>query len=91
MGIFFLIYFYDFSCQITVPLCSAFLERKWYAFDGKEMQGAECNMLIEHLLKGFFRDVKFSSIKVNLKWMKAELLDLKARGGSLKTFPCIKL
>lgn len=74
-----------------VPLCSEFLKRKWYAFDGKEMQGAECNALIEHLLRGFFREVKFSSIKINLQWVKRELLDLKERGGCLATFPCIKL
>lgn len=83
-------FFHCFPCP-TVPLCSEFLKRKWYAFDGKEMQGAECNMLLEHLLRGFFRDIKFSSIKVNLQWMKKELLDIKAKGGCLKTFPCIKL
>lgn len=74
-----------------VPLCKGFLSRKWYAFDGREMAGSESNSLLEQLLKGYFKDAKFSFIRSNLNWVETEISDLKARGGVLPTFPCIKM
>lgn len=72
-------------------MCKAFLSRKWYAFDGREVHGGESNSLLEQLLKGYFKDAKFSFIRSNLVWMETEISDLKAKGGVLPTFPCIKV
>lgn len=55
------------------------------------MQGAEFNSLLEQLLKGYFKDAKFSFIRTNLQWIEAEIGCLKLKKGLLKTFPCIKL
>lgn len=80
-----------FHWGVLVPLCKSFLSRKWYAFDGREMQGGESNSLLEQLLKGYFKDAKFGFIRSNLQWMQNELSSLLAKGGTLDTFPCIKL
>lgn len=78
-------------CFLSVPLCEAFLSRKWYAFNGREMQGGESNSLLEQLLKGYFKDAKFSFIRSTLQWMESEMAELKAKGGVLNTMPCIKM
>lgn len=74
-----------------VALCKTFLSRKWYAFDGREVHGGESNSLMEQLLKGYFKDAKFSFIRSNLQWMANETPDLTTKGGALVTFPCIKM
>lgn len=74
-----------------VPLCKTFLSRKWYSFDGREMHGGEFNSLMEQLLKGYFKDAKFSFVRSNLQWMHDELSSVLSKGGVLVTFPCIKL
>lgn len=55
------------------------------------MQGGEYNSLIEQLLKGYFKDAKYSFIRSNLQWIDHEASGLKAKGGALLTFPCIKM
>ncbi|XP_031621413.1 Fanconi anemia group D2 protein [Contarinia nasturtii] len=75
----------------VVTLCKGFLSRKWYSFEGREMQGGEYNSLLEQLLKGYIKDAKFSFIRSNLQWIETEINDLKTKGGSLITFPCIKI
>lgn len=74
-----------------VPLCKAFLSRRWFSFDGREMHGGEYNSLLEQLLKGYFKDSKFSFIRTNMQSIEEEINDLKTKGGQLKTFPCIKI
>lgn len=74
-----------------VPLCKSFLSRKWYAFNGREVQGGESNSLLEQLLKGYLKDAKFSFIRSTLHWMETEMPDLNAKGGVLTTMPCIKM
>lgn len=74
-----------------VPLCENFLSRKWYSFDAREVHGGEANSLMEQLMKGYFKDAKFSFIEANLQWIGSELSSLLAKGGILETFPCIKL
>lgn len=74
-----------------VPLCKTFLSRKWYSFDGREMNGGEFNSLMEQLLKGYFKDAKIAFVRSNLQWMSDELSGVLAKGGVLVTFPCIKL
>lgn len=75
----------------VVSLCQGFLSRKWYSFEGREMQGGEYNSLLEQLIKGYIKDAKFSFIRSNLQWIETEISDLKTKGGSLTTFPCIKM
>lgn len=75
----------------VVSLCNGFLSRKWYSFDGREMHGGEFNSLLEQLLKGYFKDAKYSFIRSDLTWIEAEICDLKTKGGTLRKFPCIKL
>lgn len=75
----------------AVPLCKGFLSRKWYSFEGRDMQGGEYNSLLEQLLKGYFKDSTFSFIRSNLQWVKTEINELDMRGGLLPTFPCVKM
>lgn len=80
------------NCKLlTVSLCNGFLSRKWFSFEGREMQGGEFNSLLEQLLKGYFKDAKYSFIRANLQWIESEASGLKTRGGNLLTFPCIKM
>lgn len=74
-----------------VALCKGFLSRRWFSFEGREMHGGEYNSLLEQLLKGYFKDAKFSFIRSNLQSIEAEINDLQTKGGQLKTFPCIKV
>lgn len=55
------------------------------------MQGGEYNSLLEQLLKGYLKNAKFSFIRSILQWIETETNDLKIKGGSLTTFPCIKM
>lgn len=83
--------FFFFPSYRSVPLCRGFLSRKWYSFVGREMQGGESNALLEQLLRGYFKDANFSFIRSHLQWIETEINDLKTKGGSLATFPCIKM
>lgn len=74
----------------TVILCKQFLSKTWHSFDGNEVRGAECNLLLDELLKGYFHDAKFSFIKRNVEWTMQEIKDLSGKKGILKTFPCFK-
>lgn len=84
-------YFKNSNVSFSVPLCKGFLSRRWYSFEGREMHGGENNSLLEQLLKGYFKDSKFSFIRSNLQSIEAEVSDLKIKGGKLETFPCIKV
>lgn len=83
--------FHDIFFTFLVSLCKGFLSRKWFSFEGREMAGGEYNSLLEQLLKGYFKDSKFSFIRSNLQSIAAEVNDLGTKGGKLATFPCIKL
>lgn len=74
-----------------VPLCTKFLSKKWYSFDGKEIHGNEYNLLLEQLLKGFFKDAKFSFIISQVQTVETEIKNMTSKGGVLKSMPCIKL
>lgn len=75
---------------LSVELCKEFLSRVWYAFDGTEERGTEYNTSLDDLLKGYFKNSKFSFINSNAQWILVESKDLNRKNDILRTFPCFK-
>lgn len=86
---------FHFSLKITqfpfsAKICEQFLSKDWYASDGSEARGVECNMLLDKLLQGYFHEAKFSFVRKQLTWIVEEIQDATGKSGFLKTFPCFK-
>lgn len=79
----------DEANEIMVTLCSNFLSKRWFAFEGGEERGLYCNILLDKLLKGYFKDAKLPMIRSTIKWVSAEINNLKKKNGCLTKFPLI--
>lgn len=78
------------TVDISVDLCYGFLSRRWYDQHGCEERSAQCNILLDELLNGYFKDAKLSFIRDHATWINTEI-DTFAKNNkkaAFKTFPC---
>lgn len=77
---------------ISVDLCYGFLTHPWYDQNGCEEYGALCNILLDELLIGYFKDAKLSFVRDHVTWINAELNTFvkNDKKATFKTFPCFK-
>lgn len=71
----------------VVEICNDLLERTWYSLDGKLERRADCNILLDELLKGLFHNADTSCVKNHIKMVFKEMTNLDLKDGVLKTFP----
>lgn len=72
----------------VVKMCKVFLTRRWFAFEGTQERGAQCNIQLDQLLRGLFREPSLRSYKHYLMKILDEIPRLKGKDDTLVTFPC---
>lgn len=80
----------DEGNQLVVSLCTKFLSKRWFAYEGGEEKGAHCNLMLDKLLRGLFKDAKLPMIRSTAKWVTSEIINLKKKNGCLRKFPLIQ-
>lgn len=73
--------------SLIVEICSDLLGRTWYSLEGKLERGADCNVLLNELLKGLFHNGDISFAKNQIKTVLKEMKNLDVKDGVLKSFP----
>lgn len=73
----------------VIDICLKFLSQKWYGFEGSLESGANCNILLDELLKGLFNNPSLSIVQTNAEVIVAESKLITSKNKSLKEFPCI--
>ncbi|XP_065371634.1 Fanconi anemia group D2 protein homolog [Calliphora vicina] len=71
-------------------LCRTLLCRKWFNYDGLLEKGAQCNIYLDELIKGFLRDSDFKRQREILRIVREESKSLNGKDSSLKSFPNFK-
>ncbi|XP_037821987.1 Fanconi anemia group D2 protein [Lucilia sericata] len=71
-------------------LCRILLCRKWFNYDGLLEKGAQCNIYLDELIKGFLRDSDFKRQREILRIVREESKALSGKDSSLKSFPNFK-
>lgn len=74
--------------KIVVKMCKVFLMRRWFTFEGTQERGAQCNIQLDQLLRGLFREPTQKSYKQYLTNILDEISRLKGKDDTLVTFPC---
>lgn len=70
-------------------ICHDFLSKQWYDQCGGEERGTQCNVMLDTLLRGYFKDRKFAFIRTHIDWIEAEVQEfLPNKNTAFKTFPC---
>lgn len=82
-------------CCVSVPsitgtLCRGLLCRRWFNYSGHLEKGAQCNIYLDELVRGFLRDSDFKRQSDILTVIRVECEALKKKDGALKSFPNIK-
>lgn len=72
----------------VVKMCKVFLMRKWFTYEGAQERGAHCNIQLDQLLRGLFREPTLQSYKQYLSKIINEISRLKGKDDTLVTFPC---
>lgn len=70
--------------------CTNMLRRKWYHYSGSVEKGAQCNIHLDELIKGFLRDSSFERQKDILLALRDECLLLNKKDMALESIPNIK-
>ncbi|GAB0092727.1 Fanconi anemia group D2 protein [Sergentomyia squamirostris] len=68
-------------------LSEELLSKRWYTVTGAIEKGGEFNVFLAELLKGVFRGVEFKQLSAQIVWIRREILLLKRRDDTLKTYP----
>lgn len=71
-------------------LCRTLLCRKWFNYEGLLEKGAQCNIYLDELIKGFLRDSDFKRQREILRIVREESKSLNGKDSSLKSFPNFK-
>ncbi|XP_073815806.1 fancd2 isoform X2 [Musca autumnalis] len=71
-------------------LCRTLLCRKWFNYEGLLEKGAQCNVYLDELVKGFLRDSDFKRQREILRAVSDECKHLNGKDTSLKSFPNFK-
>lgn len=71
-------------------LCRTLLCRKWFNYEGLLEKGAQCNVYLDELVKGFLRDSDFKRQREILRAVSDESKHLNGKDTSLKSFPNFK-
>uniref|UniRef100_A0A1I8ML88 Fanconi anemia group D2 protein n=1 Tax=Musca domestica TaxID=7370 RepID=A0A1I8ML88_MUSDO len=71
-------------------LCRTLLCRKWFNYEGLLEKGAQCNVYLDELVKGFLRDSDFKRQREILRAVSDESKHLSGKDTSLKSFPNFK-
>lgn len=66
------------------------LRRKWYHYTGSLEKGAQCNIHLDELIKGFLKDLSFERQKDILLSLKEECVLLNKKDLALQSIPNIK-
>uniref|UniRef100_A0A1A9WNL2 Fanconi anemia group D2 protein n=1 Tax=Glossina brevipalpis TaxID=37001 RepID=A0A1A9WNL2_9MUSC len=78
------------QAQDMRSLCRTLLCRKWFNYDGGLEKGAQCNVYLDELVKGFLKDSDFHRQREILRIVREESKHLKGKDCSLKSFPNFK-
>lgn len=80
----------SYTVDISVDLCYGFLSRRWYDQHGCEERSAQCNILLDELLNGYFKDAKLSFVRDHAQWIDTEINSFAKNNkkAAFKTFPC---
>ncbi|XP_064549377.1 Fanconi anemia group D2 protein homolog [Drosophila montana] len=70
--------------------CTNMLRRKWYHYSGSVEKGAQCNIHLDELIKGFLKDSPFERQKDILLALRDECLLLNKKDMALESIPNIK-
>ncbi|EDV91108.1 Fanconi anemia group D2 protein [Drosophila grimshawi] len=70
--------------------CTEMLSRKWYDYTGSLEKGAQCNIHLDELVKGFLKDSSLERQSEILCRLKEECVLLKTKDKSLQSVPNIK-
>ncbi|XP_075147776.1 fancd2 [Haematobia irritans] len=71
-------------------LCRTLLCRKWFNYEGHLEKGAQCNVYLDELVKGFLKDSDFKRQNDILRAVCEESKNLNGKDTSLKSFPNFK-
>ncbi|XP_060649460.1 LOW QUALITY PROTEIN: Fanconi anemia group D2 protein [Drosophila nasuta] len=71
-------------------LCTIMLKRKWYHYSGSLEKGAQCNIHLDELVKGFLKDSPYDRQKDILSDLNEECGLLNKKDTALDSFPNIK-
>lgn len=66
------------------------LRRKWYHYSGSPEKGAQCNIHLDELVKGFLKDSSFERQIDILRGLNEESGLLNKKDRPLPSFPNIK-
>lgn len=72
----------------VAKMCKVFLMRRWFTFEGTQERGAHCNIQLDQLLRGLFREPTLRSYKQYLSIILDEISRLKGKDDRLVIFPC---
>uniref|UniRef100_A0A1B0FNR3 Fanconi anemia group D2 protein n=1 Tax=Glossina morsitans morsitans TaxID=37546 RepID=A0A1B0FNR3_GLOMM len=78
------------QAQDMRSLCRTLLCRKWFSYEGTLEKGAQCNIYLDELVKGFLKDSDFRRQREILRIVREESKHLNGKDCSLKSFPNIK-
>lgn len=78
------------SHYLLGSLCRTLLCRKWFNYEGILEKGAQCNVYLDELVKGFLRDSDFKRQRDILRAVCEESKQLNGKDTSLKSFPNFK-
>ncbi|KAL9900180.1 fancd2 isoform 1-T3 [Glossina fuscipes fuscipes] len=78
------------QAQDMRSLCRTLLCRKWFSYEGSLEKGAQCNIFLDELVKGFLKDSDFRRQREILRIVREESKHLNGKDCSLKSFPNIK-
>ncbi|ALC46708.1 Fancd2 [Drosophila busckii] len=70
--------------------CTKMLRRKWYHYTGCLEKGAQCNLHLDELVKGFLKDSSIERQRDILRGLSEECVMLNTKDKSLDSFPNIK-
>uniref|UniRef100_A0A1I8P4T9 Fanconi anemia group D2 protein n=1 Tax=Stomoxys calcitrans TaxID=35570 RepID=A0A1I8P4T9_STOCA len=76
--------------QAIRSLCRTLLCRKWFNYEGLLEKGAQCNVYLDELVKGFLRESDFKRQNEILRAVCEECKNLNGKDTSLKSFPNFK-
>ncbi|KAH8294661.1 hypothetical protein KR018_001006 [Drosophila ironensis] len=71
-------------------LCDKFLRRKWFQYTGVLDKGAQCNIYLDQIVKGFFKNSSFERQNELLSVLIKECTILNAKDKALNSFPNFK-
>lgn len=71
-------------------LCTKMLRRKWYHYSTSLEKGAQCNIHLDELVKGFLKDSSFERQNDILRGLTEESGLLNKKDNALPSFPNIK-